>query len=90
MRASFETVRLSLSLVRETDRGNLVALERDRGVMRFLNGGRPATEDVDAGASFLMPRGGEDDVWAADEIVRAPSWDGSRSGVWARASANLA
>jgi hypothetical protein len=68
MRASFETVRLSLSLVRETDRGNLVALERDRGVMRFLNGGRPATEDVDAGASFLTPRGDEDDVWAADEI----------------------
>jgi RimJ/RimL family protein N-acetyltransferase len=36
--------------------------------MRFLNGGRPATEEgVDEGASFLTPRGGEDDVWAAVE-----------------------
>jgi RimJ/RimL family protein N-acetyltransferase len=68
MRASFEAARLSLSLVREIDRENVVALERDPEVMRFLNGGRPATEEgVDEGASFLTPRGGEDDVWAAVE-----------------------
>jgi RimJ/RimL family protein N-acetyltransferase len=68
MRASFETARLSLSLVRETDRENLVALERDPEVMRFLNGGRPTPDDgAEEGAGFLTPRGGEDDVWAAVE-----------------------
>ena len=68
MRASFETARLSLSLVRETDRENLVALERDPEVMRFLNGGRPTPDDgAKEGAGFLTPRGGENDVWAAVE-----------------------
>jgi RimJ/RimL family protein N-acetyltransferase len=69
MGASFETARLSLSLAREADRENPIALERDPEVMRFLNGGRPATEEGvgEAAASFLMPRGGEDDVWAAVE-----------------------
>jgi RimJ/RimL family protein N-acetyltransferase len=65
---SFQTARLSLSLVRETDRENLVALERDPEVMRFLNGGRPTPDDgADEAAGFLMPRGGEHDVWAAVE-----------------------
>jgi RimJ/RimL family protein N-acetyltransferase len=69
MRASFETARLSLSLVRETDRENLVALERDPEVMRFLNGGRPTPHDgADEGAGFLTPRGGESDIWAAVEM----------------------
>jgi RimJ/RimL family protein N-acetyltransferase len=68
MRASFETARLSLSLAREADRENLIALERDTEVMRFLNGGRPAREDgADDGAGFLAPRGGESDIWAAVE-----------------------
>jgi RimJ/RimL family protein N-acetyltransferase len=68
IRGSFETARLSLSLVRGTDRENLVALERDPEVMRFLNGGRPTPNDGAAeGASFLTPRGGEDYVWAARE-----------------------
>jgi RimJ/RimL family protein N-acetyltransferase len=67
MRASFGTARLSLSLVRETDRANLIALERDPEVMRFLNGGRPAPDDAREGVRFLTPRGGEDDVWAATE-----------------------
>jgi predicted ThiF/HesA family dinucleotide-utilizing enzyme len=40
MRASLETARLSLALVREADRENLIALKRDLEVMRFLNGGR--------------------------------------------------
>ena len=67
-RASFETARLSLSLVRETDRGNLVALERDPEIMRFLNGGQPTPVDGEGdGANFLTPRGGENDVWAARE-----------------------
>ena len=68
MSTSFETARLSLALVRETDRENLIALERDSEVMRFLNGGRPTPDDGEAeGASFLTPRGGEDYVWAARE-----------------------
>jgi RimJ/RimL family protein N-acetyltransferase len=68
MRASFETARLSLSLAGEADSENLVALERDPEVMRFLNGGRPSPDDgAEEGAGFLMPRGGENDVWAAVE-----------------------
>ena len=68
MKASFETARLSLSLVREADRENLVALERDPEVMRFLNGGRAVPDEgAEEGAGFLTPRGGEDDVWAAVE-----------------------
>ena len=62
---SFETARLSMSLVREADRENLIALERDPQVMRFLNGGRPTPDDGEDGASFLTPRGGENYVWAA-------------------------
>jgi RimJ/RimL family protein N-acetyltransferase len=65
--ASFKTARLSLSLVRESDRENLVALERDPQVMRFLNGGRSTPDDGENGASFLAPRGGENYVWAARE-----------------------
>jgi RimJ/RimL family protein N-acetyltransferase len=58
-----------LSLTQEEDRENLIALERDPEVMRFLSGSRPTPDDeADEGASFLTPRGGEDDVWAAVEI----------------------
>jgi RimJ/RimL family protein N-acetyltransferase len=68
MRGSFETARLSLSLAREADRADLIALERDPEVMRFLNGGWPSPDDgAEEGAGFLTPRGGEDDVWAAAE-----------------------
>src|SRR5262249_9174908 len=68
MSASFETVRLKLSLVRDADREDLIALERDPDVMRFLNGGQPTADGgVDDGARFLTPRGGEDDVWTALE-----------------------
>jgi RimJ/RimL family protein N-acetyltransferase len=68
MGASFETARLSLSLVREEDRENLIALERDPEVMRFLNGGRATPDDgAEGGAGFLTPRGGENGVWAAVE-----------------------
>jgi hypothetical protein len=68
MKASFKTARLLLSPVREADRENLVALERDPEVMRFLNGGqRNADDRAGDSAGFLTPRGGEDDVWAAVE-----------------------
>jgi hypothetical protein len=63
MRASFETARLSLSLAGEADRENMIALERDPEVMRFLNGGRPTPDDrAEEAAGFMTPRGGEDDV----------------------------
>jgi RimJ/RimL family protein N-acetyltransferase len=66
--ASFETARLTLSLARGADRENLIALERDPEVMRFLNGGRPIRHnEAKESAGFLTPRGGEDDVWAAVE-----------------------
>ena len=65
--ASFTTARLSLSLVRAADRENLIALERDPQVMRFLNGGRRTPDEGENGASFLTPRGGENYVWAARE-----------------------
>jgi len=68
MKASFETARLSLSLVRVADRAHLVALERDPEVMRFLNGGRHTPDDgAKEGTGLLTPRGGENDVWAAVE-----------------------
>jgi RimJ/RimL family protein N-acetyltransferase len=67
MTTSFETTHLSLSFVRETDRADLVALERDPEVMRFINGGLPTPDDADEAAGFLMPRGREEDVWAAVE-----------------------
>jgi RimJ/RimL family protein N-acetyltransferase len=36
--------------------------------MRFLNGGRPTSDEGESeGARFLTPRGGEDYVWAARE-----------------------
>lgn len=64
----FETARLSLRPATRADRENLVALERDPEVMRFLNGGRPTPSDgVDENADFLMPRGGEEGVWVAME-----------------------
>jgi RimJ/RimL family protein N-acetyltransferase len=67
--APSETARLRLSLAREADRENLIALERDPEVMRFLNGGRPTPDDgAGEDAGFLTPRGGEDDVWAAIEM----------------------
>lgn len=68
MWASFETARLTLGLVREEDRANLIALERDPEVMRFLNGGRSVPEDrAGDDRSYLTPRGAEDYVWAAHQ-----------------------
>jgi RimJ/RimL family protein N-acetyltransferase len=70
MTASFRTARLSLRLVRQTDREHLVALECDPEVMRFLSGGRPISDErTDEAAGFLTPRGGEGDVWTAAETL---------------------
>ena len=64
--ATLHTPRLSLRPVRKADRGDLIALERDAEVMRFINGGRPTPEDgLDPKADFLMPRGGEPGIWTA-------------------------
>ena len=70
MTASFRTARLSLRLVRQTDRQHLVALECDPEVMRFLSCGRPISHDgADESAGFLTPRGTEGDVWTAAETL---------------------
>jgi len=75
--ASFETARLLLSLVREADRENLIALERDPEVTRFLTG-RPTPDDgadEGAGVAAKMMSG-----WLSSR-VQAPLWEGSRSAV---------
>lgn len=63
------TARLMLRPCRPEDRDDLIALELDPEVMRFLNGGpvnhdHTHPEDV----TFLMPRGTEPDVWVAQEL----------------------
>jgi RimJ/RimL family protein N-acetyltransferase len=63
-----ETRRLTLRLVTEADKDDLIALERDPEVMRFLNGGKPTPADgLDDNVPFRMPRGREPDVWAGIE-----------------------
>jgi len=66
------TARLILRPTSQSDRADLISLERDPEVMRFINGGQPTPEDgVDAGAGFLTPRGGESGVWTAIESKSA-------------------
>lgn len=68
MAVFFETARLSLRPVMPADRADLIALECDPEVMRFLNGGRSTPLDgIDEDAGYLTPRGGEKDVWTAIE-----------------------
>ncbi|MFP8779024.1 GNAT family N-acetyltransferase [Hydrogenophaga sp. RWCD_12] len=62
---SLNTARLALRPVRPADRTDLVALEADPDVMRFLNGGRPVPEEGSPDSSFLTPRGTEPEVLAA-------------------------
>lgn len=59
------TARLSLRPVTPADRADLVALEADPEVMRFLNGGRPVPEEGCPDSDFLTPRGTEPEVLAA-------------------------
>lgn len=64
--AVLQTIRLTLSPCRPSDRADFMALERDPEVMRFLNGGRALDrEEADPDATFLMPRGTEPHVWTA-------------------------
>lgn len=59
------TARLTLRPVTPADRADLVALEADPEVMRFLNGGQPVPEAGCADGDFLTPRGTEPEVLAA-------------------------
>ena len=65
MEPTIKTARLTLRPVAVGDRPDLIALERDPEVMRFLNGGRATPDGIDPEADFLMPRGGEPGVWCA-------------------------
>ena len=66
--SAFHTDRLSLRPAAPGDRDDLIALERDPEVMRFINGGRPTPDDgIDSAVGFRMPRGGEPGVWTAVE-----------------------
>ena len=47
------------------DRADLVALEADPEVMRYLNGGQPVPEEGVVDSDFLTPRGTEPEVMAA-------------------------
>lgn len=59
------TTRLTLRPVRPADRADLMALEADPEVMRYLNGGRAVPEAGLGDADFLTPRGTEPEVLAA-------------------------
>lgn len=61
----FTSARLSLRAVTPADRADLLALEADPEVMRFLNGGESVPEEGLANADFLTPRGTEPEVLAA-------------------------
>jgi RimJ/RimL family protein N-acetyltransferase len=61
-----QTVKLTLSPCCPSDRADFMDLERDREVMRFLNGGFAVDpEQSDPDSTFLMPRGTETYVWTA-------------------------
>src|SRR5580658_8447250 len=71
MVAPILTAHLILRPAGKSDKADLIALERDPEVMRFINGGQPTPDEgVDAEAGFLTPRGGESGVWTA--IERTP------------------
>jgi RimJ/RimL family protein N-acetyltransferase len=59
------TTRLTLRPVTSADRADLIALESDAEVMRYLNGGQPVPEAGLPSADFLTPRGEEPEVLAA-------------------------
>ena len=66
MRPDFclNTNRLTLRPVSLADRADLIVLEADAEVMRYLNGGRPVPEAGLPDADFLTPRGDEPEVLA--------------------------
>ncbi len=61
--------RLTIRPVRPTDRPDLIALEADPEVMRYLNGGLAVPEESMQDADFHTPRGFEPEVWVAHERV---------------------
>lgn len=61
------TLRLNLRPVSLADRADLIALEADAEVMRYLNGGQPVPEAGLVDADFLTPRGEEPEVLAAHD-----------------------
>ena len=63
------TERLTLRRVQPSDRADLVTLEADAEVMRFLNGGRPVPDAGLLDADFLTPRGEEPEVLAAHQRI---------------------
>jgi RimJ/RimL family protein N-acetyltransferase len=63
------TARLSLRPVSPADRADLIALEADAEVMRYLNGGQPVPDAGLLDADFLTPRGAEPEVLAAHHRV---------------------
>ena len=69
MRPDFRlnTARLVLRPITPADRADLVALEADPVVMRFLNGGLPVPVEGRVNGDFLTPRGTEPEVLAAHE-----------------------
>lgn len=62
------TIRLTLRPVTPADRADLIALEADPMVMRYLNGGQPVPEVGLPEGDFLTPRGTEPEILAAHEI----------------------
>ena len=61
------TRRLDLRPTTPADHPQLVALEADPEVMRFLNGGQPVPEAGCPDADYLTPRGTEPEVLVAHE-----------------------
>lgn len=68
------TARLTLRPVTPADRAQLIALEADPEVMRYLNGGRPVPEAGLVGDDCLTPRGTEPEVLAAHTAGRFIGW----------------
>lgn len=64
---ALSTPRLDLRPTTPADRRDLVALEADPEVMRFLNGGLPVPDAGCPDADFLTPRGTEPEVLVAHE-----------------------
>jgi RimJ/RimL family protein N-acetyltransferase len=74
----FHTAHLAIRQVTPADRDDLVSLEANPEVMRYLNGGRPVPEEGLTHSDFLTPRGTEAEVLAAHEVAtgRFVGWFG--------------
>lgn len=73
-----KTQRLTLGLWNSEDRDDLIQLELDPEVMRFLNNGAIDHDGIDpAYAPFFMPRGGSLTSGQRDATRMTSSWAGS-------------